>query len=66
MDTKTALEKYGVKNNTAKLIALCIKAATGIVGASLVLEQSHPYIALAVLATGAIANEVINFYHWNK
>lgn len=43
-----------------ELIALVIKAITGVVGGSLVLEQSHPYITLAVLAIGAGANEFVN------
>ena len=60
------LDEYGKNNsNKAKLIALCVKAVTGVVGASLVLEQNHPYITLSVLAIGAIVNEVINFYKWN-
>ncbi len=60
------LNEYGErKTNKAKLIALSVKAVTGVVGASLVLEQSHPYIALSVLAIGAVVNEVINFYKWN-
>lgn len=58
------LNDYGSKNNKAKLIALCIKAVTGVIGASLVLEQNHPYVTLSVLAIGAIANEIINFYKW--
>jgi hypothetical protein len=60
------LDQYGSnKTNRAKLIALCIKSITGVVGASLVIEQNHPYLALSVLALGAVANEVINFYKWN-
>jgi hypothetical protein len=59
------LDQYGTnKTNKAKLIAVCVKAVTGVVGASLILEQNHPYLALAVLAIGAVANEVINFYKW--
>lgn len=60
-----SFENYGVKPNKAKIIAVCIKAATGVVGGSLVLSEGHPYIALTVLAIGAIANEVINLYKWN-
>jgi hypothetical protein len=59
------LDQYGQKTNKAKLIALIIKSITGVVGASLVLEQNHPYLALTVLAIGAAANEVINFYKWD-
>jgi uncharacterized membrane protein YqgA involved in biofilm formation len=60
------LEKYGEnKTSRVKLIALCIKAVTGVLGASLVLEQNHPYLAITVLAIGAVINEIINFYKWN-
>ena len=44
-----------------KLIGLCIKGATGIVGGSLILTESHPYWALGILSLGAIANEVVSF-----
>ena len=60
------LDQYGTnKTNKAKLLAVIIKSVTGVVGASLVLEQNHPYLALTVLAIGAAANEVINFYKWD-
>lgn len=42
--------------------AYAVKAVTGVVGASLVLEQNHPYITLLVLSIGAVANEAINFF----
>jgi len=44
-----------------KLIGLCIKAATGIVGGSLILTEGHPYTAITILAIGAVANEVVSF-----
>ena len=44
-----------------KLIGLCIKAATGIIGGSLVLIEGYPYLATAILALGAVANEVVSF-----
>ncbi len=44
-----------------KLIGLCIKAFTAIVGGSLVLTEGHPYLSLATLALGAVANEVVVF-----
>ena len=44
-----------------ELVAMLIKAATGVIGGSLVLENQHPYITLAVLAIGAMANELINY-----
>lgn len=50
----TKIEKF-------KLIGLCIKAVTGIIGGSLILEQNHPYVTLIVLAIGAVANEVVSF-----
>lgn len=54
--------KSGIsKIDKYKLIGLCIKAATGVIGGSLVLSEGHPYITLAVLALGAISNEVVQF-----
>jgi hypothetical protein len=44
-----------------KLIGLCVKAATGIIGGSLILTEVHPYLSIAMLAIGAVANEVISF-----
>lgn len=44
-----------------KLIGQCIRAATGVVGASLILTEGYPYVTLSVLAVGAIANEVVSF-----
>lgn len=44
-----------------KLIGLCIKAFTAIVGGSLVLTEGRPYLSLATLALGAVANEVVVF-----
>ncbi len=44
-----------------KLIGQCIRAATGIIGASLVLAEGYPYTTLAILATGAVSNEVVSF-----
>jgi hypothetical protein len=63
---KYILNNYGNSSNLAKLIALCVKGATGVIGGSLVLSNQHPYLTLGVLALGAITNEIINFYHWNK
>lgn len=53
-------EKF-TKMNGLELAALCIKALTGIVGGSLVLEQNHPYITLGVLGVGAVAFEIVNY-----
>lgn len=50
------------KSKKIKLLALCIKAMTGIVGGSLVLSNEHPYLSIAVLATGAAADEIVKFF----
>ena len=50
----TGYEKY-------KLIGLMIKSVTGVIGGSLILTEKHPYISLAVLSIGAIANEWVSF-----
>lgn len=44
-----------------KLIGLCIKGATGIIGGSLILVEGHPYASIAILALGGVANEVVSF-----
>ena len=44
-----------------KLIGLCVKAATAIIGGSLILVEGHPYLSIAILAVGAVANEVVSF-----
>lgn len=44
-----------------KLIGLCIKAVTGIAGGSLILVEGHPYLSLAILAIGGVANEIVSF-----
>lgn len=44
-----------------KLIALIIKGVTGVLGASLILQEGHPYLTLAVLAIGAGVNEYLLF-----
>lgn len=49
------------KSKKIKLIALCIKAVTGVLGASMILTQQRPYLTLLILCIGAIANEVLNF-----
>ena len=38
-----------------------IKAVSGVAGASLVLDNNHPYIALFTLCVGAAANEYLMF-----
>ena len=54
---------YSVK---LMLIASLIKAITGVVGASLILTENHPYLALIALAIGAAANEFILFVEKQK
>lgn len=49
------------KLDKLKLIGQCIRAATAIIGGSLVLVEGHPYLATGVLALGAVANEVVSF-----
>lgn len=44
-----------------KLIGICIKSATAIVGGSLILVEGHPYLSIAILALGGVANEVVSF-----
>ena len=44
-----------------KLIGLCVKAATGIIGGSLILTETRPYLTLIILSIGAIANEIVDF-----
>lgn len=47
------------QNEKLNLAAKCIKAFTGVVGGSLVLEAEHPYITLLVLAIGAVSVEIV-------
>ncbi len=44
-----------------KLIGQSIRAATGVVGGSLILSEAKPYLTIAILAVGAVANEVVGF-----
>lgn len=60
------LKDYGNKPPQAKLIALIIKTITGILGASSILTNQHPFVSLSILCIGAATNEVINFYKWDK
>lgn len=62
----TRLKNYGDKSPTGKLIALCVKSITAILGASAILSEQKPYITLGILCVGAVANEIINFYKWDK
>lgn len=55
------MKKTFTKLEKIKLLGLCIEAATGIIGGSLILSENHPYIALSVLALGAIASKIVSF-----
>ena len=44
-----------------KLAGLCIKSATATVGGSLILVEGYPYLTVAILAIGVVANEVVSF-----
>lgn len=48
------------KIDILKLIGLSIKAASGVIGGSMILEQTKPYLTLTVLAIGAVANEIVS------
>lgn len=48
------------------LFALIIKSVTGILGASLILTENHPYFTLTVLAIGAGINELLIYYKNQK
>jgi len=54
------LYKRGIPRKI-KFITLCIKAVTGVLGASMILTEQRPYLTLAILCAGAISNEVANF-----
>ncbi len=49
------------KSKRIKFFALIIKTITGIMGASMILTEQHPYLTLFVLCLGAAANETLNF-----
>ena len=45
---------------------LVIKAVFGALGAAVVLESNHPYIAVASLGIAAAANELLMYYETLK
>jgi len=49
------------KIDKLKLAGLSIQAVTGVVGASLILTENHPYLTLVVLAIGALSNQIVSF-----
>ena len=53
-------------NNKIMLIALILKAITGVIGASLILSEDHPYWALFALSLGAGVNEFLLFIEKEK
>ena len=52
---------YGLTSiEKLKLIGQCIKSVTAIAGGSLILSEGHPYITVAILCTGGVANEIVS------
>lgn len=49
------------KSKKIKLLALCIRAITGVLGASMIITKQHPYLTLTILSIGAAADEIIKF-----
>ena len=43
------------------LIGYSIKSATGLAGVARILEQNHPYLTIAILASGAVASEAVTY-----
>jgi len=62
MFNKLAKKYEKGKSKKIKLLAVCIKAVTGVLGASMILTEQRPYITLTILCIGAVANEITNFY----
>lgn len=60
------LEQYGETSSKGKLIAIIIKTLTGMIAATFLIQEVDWKITLGVLALGAVANEIINFYNWDK
>lgn len=44
-----------------RLAGMIIKAVTGVVGTSMILEQANPYLTLSCMAIGAGSNELVSF-----
>jgi hypothetical protein len=44
-----------------KLVGICIKSATAIIGGSLILVEGHPYLSVIILSIGAVANEIVSY-----
>lgn len=55
-----------IYSDKTMLMALVVKAITGVLGASLILTEEHPYMALTCLAIGAGVNEYLLFIEKSK
>ena len=55
-----------ISNNNLLLIAMMTKAATGVLGASLILTEQHPFVSLLALSFGAAINEYLLFVEKSK
>lgn len=53
-------------NKNLLMIANIVKAITGVVGASLILTEDHPYWSLFALSLGAAVNEFLLFVEKSK
>tara|TARA_R110000744_G_scaffold148351_1_gene261373 strand:- start:5526 stop:5723 length:198 start_codon:yes stop_codon:yes gene_type:complete len=59
-------EAKNVFSGNLMLLASIVKGITGVVGASLILSEDHPYMALISLAVGAGVNEYLLNAEKNK
>lgn len=64
--TEIIKKQIGENPSRMKVFWFALKAACGVIGSAMVIEQSHPYIAVGVLTVGAVADQVINLYNWEK
>jgi len=64
--TEIIKKQLGEKPSTMKVILFCLKAASGAIGSAMVIEQSHPYLAVGVLAIGVVCDQVITLYKWDN
>lgn len=60
----TEIKKF--YNENLMIIANVVKGITGVVGASLILTENHPYLSLVALAIGAGVNEYILYIEKSK
>lgn len=59
-------KQLGENPSLFKIVLFSLKAASGVFGTAMVIEQSHPYIAVAVLAVGAVADQIISLKNWEQ